>query len=149
MAESLTDQLAARFRERTLPKQEWTHTAHLKVGLWHLLRSPANEALERLREGISRYNESVGGVNSPTSGYHETITRFYVWAIDLYLKNADRDRSVDELAEGLIAVCGAKDFPLRYYSRDRLMSTEARLAWVEPDLAPLDDLRGPSDRPLC
>jgi hypothetical protein len=32
---------------------------------------------------------------------------------------------------------GRRDWPLRFYSADLLFSTEARLAWVEPDLAPL------------
>ena len=32
----------------------------------------------------------------------------------------------------------AKDVLLAFYSRERLTSTEARAAWVEPDLAPLE-----------
>jgi hypothetical protein len=31
----------------------------------------------------------------------------------------------------------AKSVLFTFYSRDRLMSTTARAAWVEPDLAPL------------
>jgi hypothetical protein len=30
-----------------------------------------------------------------------------------------------------------KDLPLEYYSRDHLMSWEARIDWVEPDIKPL------------
>jgi hypothetical protein len=30
------DDLVARFRARTIPKSEWTHVAHLAVGLWHV-----------------------------------------------------------------------------------------------------------------
>ena len=32
------DDFVARFRERTLPKSEWTHAAHLSVGAWHVHR---------------------------------------------------------------------------------------------------------------
>jgi hypothetical protein len=32
---------------------------------------------------------------------------------------------------------GRRDWPLRFYSRERLFSREARLAWVEPDLVKL------------
>ena len=134
-----TDQLARAFCECTLPGDQWTHFAHLRVGLWHLLRYPPSEAIDLLRERISRYNESLGGENTDTAGYHETITAFYVWAIDRFLKTADRSLSVDELAEQLIvSPCGDKELPLRYWSKDCLMSTPARLAWVEPDAHPLE-----------
>src|SRR5688572_21330050 len=32
------DDLVMRFVERSLPKAEWTHAAHLAVGLWHVRR---------------------------------------------------------------------------------------------------------------
>ena len=32
---------------------------------------------------------------------------------------------------------GGGDLPLRFYSRERLFSKEARLGWVEPDVAAL------------
>ena len=84
------DCLATAFHERTLPKAEWTHHAHLKVGMWTLLRFPSDESLNRLRVAIRSYNESVGGINSESAGYHETITAFYVWLIDRFLSNIDR-----------------------------------------------------------
>jgi hypothetical protein len=139
VAEStLTDELVEAFLACTLPKPEWTHQAHLRVGLWHLIHLSPSEALDRLRDRIQHYNQSCGVANTETSGYHESITRFYVWRIARYLDNVDRSRSADELADELIALHGDKELPLRYYSRERLMSPEARLGWVEPDLAPLD-----------
>jgi hypothetical protein len=135
-----TDELARAFCDCTLPGDDWTHFAHLRVGLWHLLRYPPPEALNLLRERIRRYNESLGGINSDTRGYHETITAFYVWAIDRFLSSANRSQPIDELASQLIRDHGDKELPLRYWSKDRLMSTPARLAWVEPDLQPLENL---------
>jgi hypothetical protein len=32
---------------------------------------------------------------------------------------------------------GRRDWPLRFYSRERLFSVEARLSYIEPDLQPL------------
>src|SRR4051794_39638968 len=60
VGESKLDQLSAAFLERSLPKAEWTHAAHLRVGLWHLLRSPPDEALARMRSGIRQYNVACG-----------------------------------------------------------------------------------------
>jgi hypothetical protein len=66
------------FKRCVVPAKEWTHAAHLVVGLWHVHRHGAADALVRLRTGIRRLNESHGGVNSTTNGYHETITAAYV-----------------------------------------------------------------------
>ena len=136
--ESATDRLARTFRARTLPKEEWTHEAHLHVGLWHLLHFSAEEALVQLRDGICSYNEATGGENTDSSGYHETITRFYVWAITRFLAGADRSRPVDELAAQVVHALGARDLPFRYWSRERLFSVEARRGWARPDLEQLD-----------
>jgi hypothetical protein len=133
-----TEELTEAFIACTLPKKEWTHHAHLRVGLWHLLRHPAEEALWLLRDRIQRYNVSTGVMNTDQAGYHETITRFYVWVINRFLRCADRSTEIDQLAEELIRRCGGKDLPLRYYSRERLFSVPARRGWVEPDLAPME-----------
>jgi hypothetical protein len=134
---SATDRLAEAFLACTLPASEWTHEAHLRVGLWHRLRMPAEASLENLRDRIRHYNESLGNENSDTDGYHETITRFYVILIDRFVAGADVTRGIDELSDELIARLGFRGLPLDYYSPDRIFSVEARRAWVAPDLAPL------------
>lgn len=131
------DRLAAAFLDGTLPKAAWTHDAHLRVGVWHLLRYSPDDALDRLREGIRRYNEATGTVNSAHAGYHETITRFYVGVIGRFVAGADRSRPADALADDVLAQLGDRALPLRHWSAERLMSPEARLRWVEPDRAPL------------
>jgi len=134
---SATDRLTAAFVACTLPAAEWTHEAHLRVGLWHRLRMPAEASLDTLRDRIRRYNESLGNENTDTDGYHETITRFYVILIDRFVAAADVTRDIDQLADDLIAHLGFRGLPLDYYSSDRLFSVEARRAWLAPDLAAL------------
>jgi hypothetical protein len=135
---SATQRLVVGFQECSLLKEEWTHHAHLRVGLWHVLRFGPDEALGQLRDGIRRLNESLGTPNTDRGGYHETITRFYVQVIAGFLSTVDRDRSIDELAAELIAAFPTSDLPLRYYSRELLFSVQARRQWIEPDLARLD-----------
>lgn len=135
---SETGRIARAFCDRTLPKAEWTHAAHLRVGLWHLLQFPADHALDLLRDRIQAYNIASGGANTDSSGYHETITRFYVWQIDRFVNQADLAASLDELAGQLLEQHGDRELPLRYWSRDRLMSRDARRDWVAPDLRPLE-----------
>lgn len=129
------ESLAQQFIARTLPKSQWTHETHLRVGLWHVLHHGEQKAMDLLRERIHAYNESVGTSNTETSGYHETITKFYVMKIDRFLATADRTLSIDELAVQLLARYGGRDLPLTYYSCGLLFSTQARLHWVEPDLS--------------
>jgi hypothetical protein len=123
--------------ERTLPKSEWTHEAHLRVGLWHVVHHGPAAALELLRARISAYNVSVGTLNTDTSGYHETITRFYVMVIERFLSDEDRAADLDQLAGRLISALGDRRLPLRHYSEQRLFSVVARHSWVDPDLRPI------------
>ncbi len=136
-AAALTDRIAQGLIGCTLDKSQWTHEAHLRAGLWHALHHDPVNALALLRDRISAFNASVGGTNSDTEGYHETITAFYVQLIAGFLSGCNRGRPIDDLADALIAQWGARDLPLKYYSRDLLFSTRARRHWVEPDLAPL------------
>ena len=129
-----TERIAQRLIDRTLPKIEWTHEAHLRAGLWHVLHHGPAAALELLRTRIAAYNESVGTPNTDTSGYHETITHFYVIVIGGFLAAADRTLSIDQLATRLIAEHGDRQLPLRYYSEQCLFSVAARQSWIEPDL---------------
>ena len=132
-----TERIARGLTDRTLPKAEWTHHAHLRAGLWHVIEHGPIAALELLRPRIASYNESVGTANTDTSGYHETITRFYVIVIDRFLSTADRSLDIDVLAQQLIEAHGDRRLPLHHYSESRLFSPVARRSWVEPDLRPV------------
>lgn len=129
--------LCAGFTDLTLPKEAWTHAAHFAGAIW-LLRCCPDVAPERDMPGmIRRYNESVGGVNSDTSGYHETITLASIRAARAFLAAETAPRALYESHAALMAgPCGDKDWLLAYWSRDRLMSAEARRTWVEADVAP-------------
>lgn len=132
-----TERIARGLIDRTLPKAEWTHQAHLRAGLWHVMEHGPIGALELLRSRIATYNESVGTANTDTSGYHETLTRFYVIVIDRFLTTADRTLDLDLLADQLIAAHGDRRLALHHYSESRLFSPVARRSWVEPDLRPI------------
>ena len=78
----------------------------------------------------------VGTANTDTSGYHNTITRAYLRGIRMFLEGADLGRPVHTLVNELLtSPMGGRDWPLRFWSKERLMSVEARRGWVEPDLA--------------
>jgi len=123
---------------RTLPREEWTHEAHLAATTYLILRHPEIDLDSELPGIISRYNESVGGVNDDTQGYHDTITMTFLRGVRLFLEEADVSHPIHELVnELLMSPMGRRDWPLRFYSRERLFSIEARRHFVDPDLAAL------------
>jgi hypothetical protein len=123
---------------RNLPREEWTHEAHLAATTYLLLRHAEIDVDAELPDLIRRYNESVGGVNSDTEGYHDTITRVFLHGIRLFLSEADLREPLHEIVnELLLSPMGRRDWPLRFYSRERLMSVEARRTFIPPDPAAL------------
>ena len=119
------------FEDGSLSRSEWTHSRHLVMALWYLRRHNRDEATRLIRDGIQRYNERQGNF----TGYHETITLAWVAVIERFLAVRDLDVPVSVLAGELLGQCGDKDYLLRFYSRERLFSDEARARWVPPDLA--------------
>ena len=117
----------------SLPKAEWTHAAHFAAALW-LLANPAYDAARDMPELIRAYNLATGGVNSDTEGYHETITQASLRAARPWLQG----RTLAQAHSALLASpLGRSDWPMAYWSRERLFSVEARRAWMDPDLQPL------------
>jgi hypothetical protein len=129
------DILLHAFQECSLPRSEWTHEAHLTVALWYFLFSESeSEAIDAIRNGIKRYNAVNGIESTPNSGYHETLTLFWAQTVREYLADRGRNRSIVDLANGLIAEYADRTLPWSHYTREHLMSWEARNNWVEPDL---------------
>jgi len=123
---------------RTLPREEWTHEAHLAATLYLLTRRPDIDIDTELPGIIRRYNESVGGVNDDTEGYHETITRTFLHGARLFLAEADLGEGLADLVNQFIhSPISRRDWPMRFYSRERLFSVEARRHFVAPDRAAL------------
>jgi hypothetical protein len=121
---------------RTLPRADWTHEAHLAATTYLLLKRPDVDLDKDLPDIIRRYNESVGGVNSDTEGYHETITRAFLHGVRLFLAEADTSEPLHELVnELLLSPMGRRDWPFRFYSREKLFSVAARRGFVAPDVA--------------
>lgn len=123
------NQVGAGLLDRSLPKPEWTHDAHLLACISLIRRSGAAEALSVLRTAIPRYNESTGVVNTSTSGYHDTITVYYVWAIDRLLADG---RTASEILDHRLVERAAA---IAFWNRDVLMSPAARAGWTPPQRA--------------
>ncbi len=122
----------------TLPREAWTHEAHLAACTWLVRDRPDIDIRRELPSIIAAYNVSVGGVNDDTQGYHETITQVYIAGVKAHLMEAVNDMLLYEAVNALLlSERGKRDWPLRFYTRELLFSAQARRAFVEPDRASL------------
>ncbi|MFC3440351.1 hypothetical protein ACFOKF_03905 [Sphingobium rhizovicinum] len=138
MSDDEIDALATGFCDCTLPKALWTHEAHFATALWLMLRRPDIRVERDMPGMIRRYNESVGGVNSDSSGYHETITQASLhMARRMVADQPDGVTPAAALAALMASPLGDKDWLFTYWSRDVLMTAQARRDWVAPDRTPL------------
>jgi hypothetical protein len=121
----------------TLPRAAWTHAAHFAAALW-LLRTRGEAAARADMPGlIRRYNESVGGRNTETEGYHETITQASLTVAAQALAAAGDAPLSAVLAEMMAGPYGQSGWIFAHWTKARLLSPEARRAWLAPDLQPL------------
>lgn len=128
--EEIEDFLAA-FEAGTIPKPEWTHQAHVAVAGAYVWRDP-DSALPQVRLGILFLNRCHQTRNSADSGYHETLTVFWVSVVKAFCmsrRSAGRLTVINEMMETLPA-----GLFKQFYGFDVVKSRRARERWVEPDL---------------
>ena len=124
---------------RSLPVSRWTHHAHLVVGLWYLMHHSGDDALAIVRQRIRAYNDAVGTPNTDSSGYHETLTRLFLRGIASHIADHRGTPLAESVAKLLQSPLARKDWPLSYYSRERLFSATARREWLTPDAGLFSD----------
>ena len=126
------------FEQGTWPKSAWTHAAHVAVAACYLIECPDQGAAGLMRRGIAHYNQCVGTVNSDHSGYHETITLFWLAVVKARLRElVDGLPRVEAVRLLVTELAPQRDLFREYYSFDVVGSVEARRSWVEPDVKPL------------
>jgi hypothetical protein len=131
--------LVRAFEASSLPRHEWTHAAQLTVALWYMSRYEELDATERVIRGLRRFNRAHRVVPAADEGYHETLTLFWLGITRAYLASADPATSTLDLFNEFIRRYGGREGMFReYYSNALIRSCEARYAWAEPDLKPID-----------
>jgi hypothetical protein len=125
------------FEDGTLPKSEWTHGAHVATAANYLFDSNFEAVLPLMRSRISAYNLAVGGANTPTSGYHETLTHFWLVIVADLLHSEHPESRLTAARQAVTAFGEARTLHTLYYSGDVVKDPSARQTWLEPDLLPL------------
>jgi hypothetical protein len=113
-----------------IPNKGFHHALHLHVAWVYLAESSSvQQAANKMRNTLRR----LAAAGGKPEKYHETITLFWVHLLACASKCGERLEEIVHANPQLLE----KDFPLTYYSAERLFSDEARTSWVEPDLRPL------------
>ena len=125
--------LVSAFESCSFHPSQFKHYQHLAVALWYVSRLPYDKAVERMRNGIRKLASTYG-----KTGYHETITLFWLRLVKGFLAHTEPPYSIAALANQLAAKYGDKKLIDEYYSTAALTSPKAKTEWVEPDLKPID-----------
>ena len=129
----MTDVELTRALERgEIANEDFHHVSHLHVAWVYLVESSSvRQAADKMRDTLRRFAAAAGKPQK----YHETITLFWVHFLSCTHAASGEER-LEEIVRANPQLL-EKNFPLAYYSAERLFSHEARTSWVEPDLKPL------------
>ena len=119
--------------DQSLPRADWTHEAHLGACTWLVIARPDIALEEALPDIIRAYNESVGGVNDDAHGYHETLTQLYIAGVRAHVEKTAAPTLAAQVNALIGSLRGRRDWPLGFYSPERLFSVAARRYFVAPD----------------
>lgn len=125
--------IVSTFEDATISRDNWKHAEHLIVALVYLEHNDLSVATEKMRAGIFNLLTNGFGVDlEKEMPYHETITVFWmrtVFAFSLMNKELPLLERANSLVEAF-----DKDYPLEFYSREKLFCDEARTNFIEPDI---------------
>jgi len=124
--------LVEAFERGTVSESEWRHAEHLAVALFYLSNHDFETSLKKMRDGIFKLLGAFKVDLTKEMPYHETLTVFWMRAVDDFRKSRD-GFPMTEICNELTANFD-KNYPLRFYSRELLFSDEARTRFVEADL---------------
>jgi hypothetical protein len=124
------------FEAAALPMDQWHHRDHIRVAYLYLSRYPLEEVIGKVRSGIKALNAALKVPEALDRGYHETMTLAWIHLVHCTLSEfgpaENADAFMDKHAQLL-----SKRALLFFYSRDHIMSAEAKARFIEPDLTAL------------
>lgn len=120
------------FENGTIARDDWRHAEHMVVANFYLSENDFDAALGKMRAGIFNLLRAFGVDLEKEMPYHETLTVFWMRTVEDFRKTKNGASALEmcnEMAERF-----DKDYPLKFYSRERLFSDEARAGFVEADI---------------
>jgi hypothetical protein len=125
-----------RFELCQFAPDDWGHRDHIKVAYLYLRRMPPEAAVSRMREGLKALQAAFQVPDALDRGYHETMTQVWMRLVEFALRQFGATASADEFYESHPELWQSKVLRF-FYSADRLLSAQAKAAFIEPDILPL------------
>src|SRR5262249_40066558 len=125
-------EVVRKFESCEFRPQEFHHRDHLTVIAHYLERMPVRQALAHMREELKKFT-----AYHKANGYNETITRLWIAKVAQIMVSEGGELPFAEMIERIHAALGSKELLFQYYSRERVMSEEAKEKWIEADLSQL------------
>lgn len=137
------EKFVADWESGILPKTRWTHGAHVAATAFYAFDHTPEGVYERMKKGILHFAGCVGIQNTETSGYHESLTRFWANRLSEFVRRGQFSSRL-EAARAAIAEFGEdRDHYRLYYSFDVAHDRRARREWIAPDRQPPVSAYGP------
>jgi hypothetical protein len=133
-SEDELDAFITRIAARQMPNEEFSHRNHLAMAACTVF---GGGSLEDVRATILALNQANGVEQTPTGGYHETLTVAWHALVAAHLRSLPVETPRLLAVNSVLHAYADKRAVLQHYSRDLVMSWEARRGFVEPDLKPL------------
>jgi hypothetical protein len=127
------DAFVAAWHAGGVPRSAWTHGAHVAVCAYYAFERDPEEAFTVVKAGILEFARASGIVPTATSGYHETLTRFWTLVIAAHVRASGAATRWEAACAALDRFGADRDLPQRAYSFDVVRDVRARAAWVPPD----------------
>lgn len=131
--------LVDKFKNKTLLKENWTHQAHLTVAVWYVKNYEFYDAICRIKSGIMNLNTVHNTENTGNSGYHETLTIFWMKIVELFVKSNINYNTEQLVNKFLKSTLSNKDLPFKFYTKELLLSVSPRSLYFEPILRKIDE----------
>ncbi|NER78461.1 MAG: hypothetical protein F6K42_02570 [Leptolyngbya sp. SIO1D8] len=124
------------FEMATLSVEEWNHYAHIRMAFLYLRDYSFNDAILRIRAGIQHFNQVHQKPETPTSGYHETLTVSWASVTAAALQTSPSTANFETFIAANPHLLN-KTLLRHYYSTARILSPEAKTTFVSPDMQAL------------
>lgn len=138
--ENLPDgEFLSAFESAEISHTAWTHRCHVRLA-WLLLQNRSFEAaLDMTRAGIQKLNARHKTPEALERGYHETVTHAWLRIVAATIRHHGNEVDSRAFCEKHPHLLSSKLLRL-YYTRDRIITFDAKREIVPPDIAPLPEL---------
>jgi hypothetical protein len=137
-SEGTLQQFVEAWKAGKLPKNEWTHAAHVAMAAYLAFDHAADATFAIMKTGILHHNTSVGTQNTEDNGYHETLTRFWSSEIGAFVRSRRFASRLEAVRAAVSAFGPDRDRFRQFYTFDVVRDRRARREWVAPDREPPD-----------